>query len=142
MVSAQLRRYLEHLHSLIAASQSLAPELAAKLQTVLSPSGPRAMPLFFLLQESGIDWTRIGAAELGRSLEPLAGLRQNVLRHVLAANGVQEHWDAELVREMVGHIEHNVPAFGSASARSPQAFRALRESLDGFLKSVGWQVLP
>ncbi|HEV2037814.1 MAG TPA: hypothetical protein VGQ96_04330, partial [Candidatus Eremiobacteraceae bacterium] len=37
MVTAQLRRYLEHLHSLIAASQSFAPELAAKLESVLSP---------------------------------------------------------------------------------------------------------
>ena len=63
----------------------------------------------------------------------MAGLKQNVLRHVLAASGVQQHWDAEMLREMLGHIEYNVPAFGSTSARSPQAFGALRESLDAFL---------
>jgi site-specific recombinase XerD len=141
MVVAQLGRYVNHLRSLIAATQSFAPELAAKLESVVSPAGPRAMPLFFLLEDHGIDWKRIGAAELGRSLDQLAGLRQNVLRHTLAATGVGEHWDPELLREMLGHIEHNVPAFGSTSARSPQAFAALRESLDAFLKAVGWQVL-
>ncbi len=142
MVTAQLRRYLDHLHSLVAASQSFAPELAAKLQTVVSPSGPRAMPLFFLLQDNGTDWQRIGAAELGRSLDHLAGLRQNVLRHTVAGTGAGQRWDPELLREMLGHIEHNVPAFGSTSARSPQAFGGLRESLDAFLKGVTWQALP
>ena len=97
MVVAQLGRYLDHLRSLIALSQSVAPELAAKLESVVSPSGPRAMPLFFLLQDKGTDWQRIGVAELGRSLDHLAGLKQNVLRHVLAASGVQQHWDAEML---------------------------------------------
>src|SRR5262249_39475473 len=98
-------------------------------------------PLFFLLQDNGTDWKRIGAAELGHSLDHLAGLRQNVLRHALAATGVGEQWDAELLREMLGHIEYNVPAFGSSSARSPQAFGTLRKSLDNSLSGVGWQVL-
>ena len=130
MVTAQLRRYLDHLHSLIAVFQAFAPELAAKLGCVVSPSGPRAMPLFFLLPSNGANWKRIGAAELGRSLDHLAGLPQNVLRHTLAATGVGQHWDPELLREMLGHIEHNVPAFGSTSTRSPQAFAALRESFN------------
>ena len=141
MVSAQLRQYLAHLRSLIAAYQALAPEFAAMLESIVSLQGPRAMPLFFLLQESGTDWQRIGAAELGGSLADLAGLPQNMLRHALAATGLGENWDAELLREMLGHVEHNVPAFGNTSVRSPQAFRALRESQDSYLSSVGWKVL-
>ena len=142
MVTAQLRRYLCHLHSLAASVADSAPELAAALESIVSPAGPRAMPLFFLLNEDGADWKRIGAAELGRSLEELGGLRANVLRHVLAATGVREHWDAELLREMLGHVEHNQPAFGSCSVLSPRAFGALRESLDGFLTALGWRALP
>jgi hypothetical protein len=78
MVSAQLRWYLDHLHSLIAATQSFAAELAAKFESVVSPSGPRAMPLLFLLQENANDWQRIGAAERvvdtrGQSMPPYVG---------------------------------------------------------------------
>lgn len=136
-----LGRYLEHLRSLALAVESTAPALAARIRTVIVERGPRALPLFFLLDDTLQD-ERISAEALTEALGPLAGLQANFNRHVLSSLEAASGALAELLREMLGHIEHTQPALGPQSPLSPADFEPLRVVLEAHLRDHGWQALP
>ena len=133
--------YLEHLRSLAFAVDGTAPSLAARIRTAVAERGPRALALFFLLDDT-LQEERISGEALTEALGPLVGLQANFNRHVLSSLEAVSGALAELQREMLGHIEHTQPALGPQSPLSPADFEPLRTVLDAHLRDHGWQALP
>ena len=102
---------------------------------------PRALPLFFLLDDT-LQEERISSEALTETLGPLAGLQANFNRHVLSSLEAASGGLAELLREMLGHIEHTQPALGPQSPLSPADFEPLRSVFDAHLRDHGWKALP
>lgn len=133
--------YLEHLRSLALAVEGTAPSLAARIRTAVAERRQRALPLFFLLDDN-LQEERISGEALTESLGPLAGLQANFNRHVLSSLEAASGASVELLREMLGHIEHSQPALGPQSPLSPADFEPLRAVLEAHLRNHGWQALP
>jgi hypothetical protein len=133
--------YLEHLRRLSVAVDACAPSLAVRINTVIAERGPRALPLFFLLDDT-LQEERIAGQVLNEALGPLSGLQANFNRHVLSSIDVAPGVQADVLREMLGHIEHTQPGLGPQSPLSTKDFEPLRAVLEAHLRDQGWQALP
>lgn len=142
ILTAQLRHYLTHLARLKNHLKASNPELALRIESALTPAGPRCIPLFFYLDEDNRNWKPINRAALLISLNNLQGLPLNLGRHLLATVATEENWSCEAIREMLGHIEYGTAAFSSTSPLSPNALRDLDDKVDLYLLDMGWKPIP
>lgn len=131
--------YREHLLRL---SQLLCPEhpaLAARIDTTVRPSGPRALPFFFLLTAE-FEVERISEGVLTESMSAtLPGLPANHFRRELSSYAAAQGWPYDLVREMLGHVDQGQPAIGDWSCLSSDDLLSLQGRLDGFAADFGWR---
>lgn len=142
LVVCTLRHWVEHLGRLARWVNKPHPTLSLQIETVIRPSGPRALPLFFLLdddlQPQRIDRTTI-ASWWPAALE---GLPANQLRRELASAAIQGDWPAELCQQLLGHVDLAQPAFGPLSCLGPTELEQLHPAIDTMLLRQGWAELP
>lgn len=142
ILTAQLRHYLTHLARLKNHLKTSNPELALRIESALTPAGPRCIPLFFHMDEESQNWKPINRAALLISLNNLQGLPLNLGRHLLATIATEENWSCAAIREMLGHIEYGTAAFSSTSPLCPNALRDLGDKIDLYLLDIGWKPIP
>lgn len=133
-----LRHYVEHLERLARWVNTAQPELSWQIESVLAPHGPRALPLFFLLDEGGCV-QRISNRELSATTpDILRDLPANQFRRELATAAMGQGWDHELIEEILGHIDLGQCAFDAQTSLSPAQFEVLRPLLGRYLAEQGW----
>lgn len=136
-----LRHWVEHLSRLAKWVNAAQPTLSLQIETVIKPSGPRALPLFFLLDEDlqpqRIDRT-IVSSWWPASLESLPA---NQLRRELATAAMQGDWPAEWCQQLLGHVDLSQPTLGAFSPLGPKELEKLQPAIDAMLLRQGWTEL-
>lgn len=131
--------YVDHLGRLAALVRQRDEALCRDVLSVISRRGPRALPLFFLLGED-LAPRFIAAGELTAMAPGLAPLQANLARHLLSSGEAALGPMADLVRDMLGHVQHGQPVFGPQSPMAGSHHAPLRSWLDDHLRALGWQV--
>ncbi|EHR69316.1 site-specific recombinase XerD [Burkholderiales bacterium JOSHI_001] len=141
LVVCTLRHWLEHLSRLAKWVNSTQPTLSLQIETVIHPFGPRALPLFFMLDED-LQPQRIDRTTI-ESWWPAAleGLPANQLRRELATAAMRGDWPAELCQQLLGHVDLAQPTLGALSPLSPKELEKLQPAIDAMLLRQGWTEL-
>lgn len=140
LATQTLAAYLEHLDRLAALVRDRDEALCRDILSVTADRGPRALPLFFLL-DGDLSPQFIAETELIAMAPGLAPLQANLARHLLSSGEAALGDMADLVREMLGHVQHGQPVFGPQSPLSCADYEPLRRWLDGHLRGLGWRVI-
>lgn len=133
-----MRHWLEHLQRLARWVNAERPTLALQIESVLRPSGTRALPLFFLLGDD-FETRRIDRTTLSLAMPAaLAGLPANQFRRELATAAQRAAWPPELAQQILGHVDLSQSVFGPLSCQSPLSLDLLKPRLENMLGAQGW----
>lgn len=135
---AMVTHWLDHLKRLARWVNGLLPMLSLQIETVLRAHGPRALPLFFLLDDD-LTAQRIDRSTIeGWWPVEWSGLPANQLRRELATAAANRGWPGELAEQLLGHVDLGVPAFGAHSTLSPVDLQRCLPGLAAMLERQGW----
>lgn len=141
MTMALMTHWLDHLQRLARWVNESLPMLSLQIETVRRANGPRALPLFFLLDDD-LTVRRIDRTTLeGWWPAEWAGLPANQLRRELATAAMKGRWPCDLSEQLLGHVDLGVPAFGAHSSLSPVDLQRCLPGLASMLKCQGWSEL-
>lgn len=110
--------YMPYLHNLLEGLKVQDAPLAAELSTIIDPSGPPLLPLFFLLKPSNPNgWEEVTESVLEDRRLFDWPLPSNVFRHRMATELRRAGLDPELVDAQLGHAEAGAETFSDLSTR-------------------------
>lgn len=135
-----IESYVDHLGRLAALVHERDERLSRDILSVVSRRGPRALPLFFLLDED-LSPHSIAETELIEMAPGFAPLQANLARHLLSSGDAAFGEQTDLVREMLGHVQHGQPVFGPHSPLACTDYAPLRSWLDEYLLALGWRAI-
>jgi integrase len=141
MTVALVTHWRDHLQRLARWVNESLPMLSLQIETTLHATGPRALPLFFVLDDD-LTVQRIDRSTI-EAWWPTGwtGLPANQLRRELATAASNGGWPAELVEQLLGHVDLGVPAFGAQSSLSPVELQRSLPGLAAMLERQGWSEL-
>jgi integrase len=132
-----LRHYISHLGALARIIEPSQPALASAIRAVLAGSSSPRLPRFFFIEPSG-RLTGINRAWLERSMGPLFGLTPNFGRRVIESFAIASGIAAEIVNEVLGHVELGQPACGAGSPLGPADLADCGRMMGKLLARCGW----
>lgn len=141
MTVALVTHWLDHLQRLARWVNESLPMLSLQIETTLRATGPRALPLFFVLDDD-LTVQRIDRSTIeGWWPTGWTGLPANQLRRELATAATNSGWPGELTEQLLGHVDLGVPAFGAHSSLSPVDLQRCLPGLAAMLERQGWSAL-